>query len=125
MERESQGFMYVAKRKCGRVSAMRWDDAGGEKEVAKSLAGWVRRGDTVDRIEVFKGDPMPEWICRPGCADCKVPNVQAQGGCAVLSRSVPWSAVLELYWETRAMNSGERTTLPTKFWTAGMNACAV
>ena len=30
-----------------------------------------------------------------------------------------------VYWETRAPNSGERTTLPTKFWTAGMNACAV
>lgn len=76
-KRESQGFMYVAKRKCGRVSAMRWDDPGGEKEAAKSLAGWVRRGDTVERIEVFKGDPMPEWICQPGCSECTVPNLNS------------------------------------------------
>lgn len=75
-ERKSQGFMYIARRKCGKVSAMSWDDPGSEKEAAKSLAAWVRRGDTVERIEVFEGDPMPEWICRPGCADCKVPNAK-------------------------------------------------
>jgi hypothetical protein len=74
MTRKSQGFMYIARRKCGKVSAMCRDDPVREKAAAKSLAGWVRRGDTVERVEVFEGDPMPEWICKPGCDACPVPN---------------------------------------------------
>ena len=66
----SNGFMYLAKRKCGKVSAMAWDDAGHEKDTAKYVASWIKRGDTVERIEVFEGDPMPEWICRSG-EECK------------------------------------------------------
>ena len=30
-KRKSQGFMYIARRKCGKVSAMRWGDQGSEK----------------------------------------------------------------------------------------------
>ena len=72
---ESKGFMYVAKRPCGKVSAMAWDDSGYEKSTAKSVASWLRRGDKVERVEVFKGDPMPETICRQKCDECKVtPN---------------------------------------------------
>lgn len=64
------GFMYVAKRPCGKVSAMTWDDPGHEKSIAKSVSRWIKRGDTVERHERFEGDPMPEWACRGGC-DCK------------------------------------------------------
>lgn len=70
--RKSQGFMYLAKRPCGRVSAMAWDDAGYEKSTAKSVASWLRRGDKVERVEVFEGDTLPETICRPNCDECKV-----------------------------------------------------
>lgn len=61
--KESRGFMYVAKRPCGRVSAMSWDDKGYERDIAKSVASWIKRGDTVTHIEVFVGDPMPEQTC--------------------------------------------------------------
>lgn len=82
-KRESQGFMYLAKRPCGKVSAMAWDDAGYEKSTANSVARWLRRGDEVERVEVFKGDPMPETICRPECDNCKTPNAEIRGGEAV------------------------------------------
>lgn len=69
--RESKGFMYLAKRPCGRVSAMAWDDEGNEKSTAKSVASWLRRGDKVERVEIFNGDPVPETICRLKCNNCK------------------------------------------------------
>jgi len=72
---ESNGFMYLARRKCGKVSAMAWDDPGYEKGTAKSVSEWLRRGDKVERIEVFKGDQLPEMICSSGCMDCMTPNV--------------------------------------------------
>ncbi|WP_165973832.1 hypothetical protein [Paucimonas lemoignei] len=50
---------------------MSWDDAGSKKEVAESVARWIRRGDTVERLERFEGDPMPEWVCRWNCDDCR------------------------------------------------------
>ena len=68
------GWIYIARRECGKVSAMRWDDPGAEKEAAKSLAEWVRRGDQVERVERYGNDPLPEWICRSGCTDCITPN---------------------------------------------------
>lgn len=62
--------MYLVRRACGKVSASCWDDAMSNKETAKIVAGYIKRGDTVERIERFEGDPQPEWICRPGCNDC-------------------------------------------------------
>lgn len=70
--RESMGFMYLAKRPCGKVSAAAWDDDDwGVKEKRKTLAEWLERGDTVEKVERFTGDPEPDWICRPGCHECK------------------------------------------------------
>jgi hypothetical protein len=63
------GFMYIAKRACGKASAMAWDDPGYGKATAKLVAGWIRRGDKVERVERFEGDPQPEWICIP-CTRC-------------------------------------------------------
>lgn len=57
------GFMYLAKRPCGRVSASCWDDPGHEKSTAKEVARYIARGDTVERTERHEGDPQPEWIC--------------------------------------------------------------
>ena len=71
MKKNSRGFMYLAKRPCGKVTASAWDDEGYEKETAKSIAKWIKRGDVIERIEVFDGDPMPEWICYGGCKQCK------------------------------------------------------
>ena len=69
-ERKSLGFMYLARRACGKVSASCWDDAMSKKDTAKCVAGYIKRGDSVERIERFEGDPQPEWICRSGCNDC-------------------------------------------------------
>lgn len=77
-ERKSIGFMYLAKRPCGKISAASWDDPGHEKDVAKSVASWIRRGDTVERVERFEGDPMPEW-CAGNCERCK-PTIKSNGG---------------------------------------------
>jgi hypothetical protein len=57
------GFMYVAKKACGRVAASCWDDENSKKDTAKTVADYIRRGLTVERIERFDGDQMPEWIC--------------------------------------------------------------
>ena len=69
----SIGFMYIAKRPCGRVSATSWDEKGHEKSIAKDVAEWIKRGDKVERIERFEGDPQPEWICKSGCNECRKP----------------------------------------------------
>lgn len=69
-DKKSMGFMYIARRACGKVSASCWDDANAKKDTAKFVAGYIKRGDSVERIERFEGDPQPEWICRPGCNDC-------------------------------------------------------
>ncbi|WP_040263713.1 hypothetical protein [Pseudomonas massiliensis] len=67
---KSLGHLYIARRACGKVSAMCWDDANDKKGTAKCVAGYIKRGDSVEHVERFEGDPMPEWICRPGCNDC-------------------------------------------------------
>ena len=72
--RERLGFMYIARRPCGKVSATSWDDHGREKQIAKSVSEWIKRGDKVERIERFNDDPQPEWICRAGCQDCRKPT---------------------------------------------------
>lgn len=69
-DRKSMGFMYLAKRPCGKVSAMCWDEPKYAKDTAKTVADYIRRGDAVERIERFEGDPLPEMICRPGCREC-------------------------------------------------------
>lgn len=69
-ERKSLGFMYIARRACGKASAACWDDAMSKKDTAKCVADYIKRGDAVERIERFVGDPQPEWICRAGCNDC-------------------------------------------------------
>jgi hypothetical protein len=71
-DRKSMGFMYLARRACGKVSASCWDEPSYAKDTAKTVAGYIKRGDTVERVERFEGDPMPEFICRPGCNDCRV-----------------------------------------------------
>jgi hypothetical protein len=76
----SRGFMYIARRACGKVSATSWDDAGEEKENAEHIVEWVKRGDKVERIEIFEGDPMPECICRTGCRDCVTTNDEFYAG---------------------------------------------
>lgn len=66
-----KGYIYIARRPCGKVSGMSWDDPGEEKSNAKFVSNWIKRGDKVERLEVFEGDPMPEQICFPGCNKCK------------------------------------------------------
>lgn len=70
MSNKSLGFMYLAKRPCGRLSALCWDEPGYEKDTAKHVAEYIRRGDTVERVERFEGEKLPELICYPGCTDC-------------------------------------------------------
>lgn len=60
------GYWYIAKRPCGRASALAWDDDKYKKDTAKSVAEWIRRGDTVERVARRKSDPTPELICQ-GC----------------------------------------------------------
>lgn len=64
------GFMFIARRLCGRVSASCWDDPGFEKSTAKEVAKYIRRGDSVDRVERYENDPQPEWVCGQGCKEC-------------------------------------------------------
>jgi len=68
---KSLGFMYLAKRPCGRVSAMCWDDDRHEASILESLDKYRDRGDIVERVERFEGDALPEMICSPECAVCR------------------------------------------------------
>ena len=72
------GWLYIARRKCGKVSAMCWDDPGSEKSTAQHVASYIKRGESVERVERYENDPQPEWICRSGCTDCVTPNRQAK-----------------------------------------------
>ena len=63
-------LIYIAKRPCGKVSAMSWDDQEAEKEVKKLITRWKARGDTVDRVNADDIDYFLP-ICRSGCDDCK------------------------------------------------------
>lgn len=63
------GHVYMALRPCGRYSAMAWDEDSAKKDIGKSVARWIARGDTVERIARYEGDPIPELIA--GCAICK------------------------------------------------------
>lgn len=69
---KSMGFMYVAKRPCGRLSAASWDDVGSKKDIAAFVSRCIKRGDVVERIERFEGDPMPDFICQGCSKQCEV-----------------------------------------------------
>jgi hypothetical protein len=62
---KSVGFMYIARKECGRVAALCWDEPKFRKDTAKTVADYIRRGLAVERLERFEGDSMPgEWICK-------------------------------------------------------------
>jgi hypothetical protein len=67
--RKSQGFMWVARKPCGKASALAWDDDNAS--IRRSLTDWADRGDQVERIELFEGQELPEMMCsnRAEC-DC-------------------------------------------------------
>ncbi|NCP97724.1 hypothetical protein GW796_05720 [archaeon] len=66
----SLGFVYVAKRKCGKISASAWDDVNwNNHDKIKTFRSWLARGDTIEVIERFKNDEMPEWICDTFCCE--------------------------------------------------------
>jgi hypothetical protein len=70
------GHQYIARKPCGKVVALCWDDAGQEKETAKSVARWIARGDKVERVARHKDDPMPEWSCPTSeSCECRTPTV--------------------------------------------------
>lgn len=60
------GFMYLARRPCGKVSAAAWDSEEHRKSIGKSVAEWIARGDNVERVERKEDDPQPEWVCNRG-----------------------------------------------------------
>jgi hypothetical protein len=72
-EKKSLGFMFLAKRPCGRVAAMCWDDPRYKKDTLQHIDEYLMDGYTVERVERFEGDPMYETICRPVCTDCRKP----------------------------------------------------
>ena len=74
LAKKSQGFMYLAKRPCRKVSAMAWDDSERGVNMPETVGKYLARGDKVERVEVFEGDPPPEMICHSGCEDCMTPN---------------------------------------------------
>lgn len=68
----SYGFMYIAKRPCGKLVAAAWEVEGfsDDKDKQKTLVEWIEAGYIVERVERFEGDPNPEWLCFPGCKNC-------------------------------------------------------
>ncbi len=64
------GYMYIAKRPCGKVSATFWEEKGSEKELAKAVSRWIKRGNVVERIARYENDSLPEMICYIGCKEC-------------------------------------------------------
>lgn len=65
------GKMYIAKRLCGKVVSATWIDNGSEKEIAKSVARWIKRGNTVELVDRYEGDDSPEWVCKECKGSCK------------------------------------------------------
>ena len=72
------GYIYLARKPCGKVSATSWDDKGAENDNARSIARWLRRGDTVEKVLRYEGDPPPAWCCTSGepCA-CRAAGLRA------------------------------------------------
>ena len=67
------GAVYVARRQCGKISAMCWDDPESKESTAQRVAEYRLRGDRVELVEQYENDPEPELICRSGCTDCESP----------------------------------------------------
>jgi len=64
--------MYLAKRPCGKISAASWDDENWkDKDKQKTIGIWLKRGDTVKRVERFYGGHELDWICNPECEKCE------------------------------------------------------
>ena len=57
------GHMYLARKPCGKVVASCWDDAEYAKDTALSVARWIKRGETIERVARHEGDPQPDWCC--------------------------------------------------------------
>lgn len=56
------GHMWVATCKnCNGLVASSWVELRDEKDLAKSVARWIRQGSEVNKIERYEGDPMPDW----------------------------------------------------------------
>lgn len=60
------GYMYQARRPCGRVSAAAWDEPRHADTTADSVRRWRERGDTVERVARYRDEPQPELICCTG-----------------------------------------------------------
>jgi hypothetical protein len=50
---------YVARKPCGCVVAATVDEPRHAKDVAKSIAKWVRAGDAVERMTVGEARALP------------------------------------------------------------------
>lgn len=76
------GHMYIARRPCGKVVACSWDDDNAKKDTAQHVARWIKRGDSVERIARYKGDPQPEWCCAPNepCVCRRAAAMTGEGG---------------------------------------------
>ena len=57
------GYQLMAKRPCGKVAAMSWEDPNTDKSNKKTVMDWLRRGLTVVRLERFESDAQPEMVC--------------------------------------------------------------
>lgn len=66
------GHCYIASYPCGLASAMAWDEENPEhkKALSRTVAAWIERGDSVNLVARYDGDPIPESIldcpCRRG-----------------------------------------------------------
>jgi len=68
------GHMYLARLPCGKVVAAAWDEADNKKDTAASVARWIKRGNTVERVARYQGDPQPNWCCGPSePCECRTP----------------------------------------------------
>ena len=59
------GKMHIVKYPCGHVVAACWV-TGNEKDAAYFKRKHVKRGNDLETIERYVGDPAPEW-CHSDC----------------------------------------------------------
>lgn len=62
-QRTFLGYLYVARKKCGKVVGASWAAPGLEEENAALIARWVNHGFSVEKIDCYEGDLQPQWIC--------------------------------------------------------------
>jgi hypothetical protein len=72
--KESEGFMFIATRPCGKISAYCWDDE--DKYTDENVSRYRARGDTVIRVEVFDRE---EVFKRPTVFDCECAGMDCKG----------------------------------------------